>query len=115
MATRKKSPKNSSKHPGKNPDKKLRRTLDARPDTLDFRDRMFVPTLCEVPEEMTLQAYEKRLGGKALILDQGEEGACSGFGLAATCNYLLRTRKVYPSKTPVSARMLYEMAKRYDE
>ena len=25
------------------------RTLDARPDTLDFRDRMFEPTLVEVP------------------------------------------------------------------
>ncbi len=25
------------------------RTLDARPDTLDFRDRMYQPTLIEVP------------------------------------------------------------------
>ncbi len=95
--------------------KALQRTFDARPDTLDFRDRMFVPTLIEVPEELSMNAYENRLRGKALILDQGEEGACSGFALAATCNYLLRTRKVYPDKTPVSPHMFYETAKLYDE
>lgn len=95
--------------------RKLGRTLDARPDTLDFRDRMFVPTLCEVPAELTLADYERRLRGKALIMDQGEEGACSGFGLAACCNYLLRAREKYPDKSPVSPRMLYEIAKRYDE
>jgi len=101
--------------PGTAAAKALQRTFDARPDTVDFRDRMFVPTLIEVPEELTLEAYEKRLGGKALILDQGEEGACSGFALAATCNYLLRARKVHPSRTPVSPHMLYETAKLYDE
>lgn len=93
----------------------LKRTFDARPDTLDFRDRMFVPTLVEVPQEMTLAAYQQRLRGKPLILDQGEEGACAGFALAAMCNYLLRSRRVYPSKTPVSPHMLYETAKLYDE
>jgi hypothetical protein len=57
----------------------------------------------------------KTPGGKALILDQGDEGACSGFALAATCNYLLRTRKVYRDKVSVSPYMLYETAKLYDE
>lgn len=28
------------------------RKFDARPDTLDFRDRMFEPTLVEVPTKM---------------------------------------------------------------
>lgn len=101
--------------PGNAAAKALQRTFDARPDTIDFRDRMFVPTLVEVPEELSLAAYEKRLRGKALILDQGEEGACAGFALAATCNYLLRARAVYPDKKPVSPHMLYETARLYDE
>lgn len=92
-----------------------RRVLDARPDTIDFRDRMFVPTLAEVPEKIPLAAFKKRCGGRPLVLDQGTEGACTGFGLAAVCNFLLRTREVYPSRAASSARMLYAMARRYDE
>ena len=88
------------------------RTLDARPDTLDFRDRMYEATLYEVPTEIDLPDYRK---WKVPILDQGTEGACTGFGLATVANYLLRRRRVVPDPTPVSARMLYEMAKRYDE
>jgi hypothetical protein len=86
--------------------------LDARPDTLDFRDLMFTPTLVEVPTERPLDAYRVL---KAPILDQGREGACTGFGLAAVVHYLLRTRKVVPDKDEVSPRMLYNMARRYDE
>jgi hypothetical protein len=92
--------------------KRTRRTFDARPDTMDFRDRMFVPTLVEVPSRKPLELYRKI---KPPILDQGSEGACTGFGLAAMANYLLRIRAVVRDKTPVSPRMLYEMAKRYDE
>lgn len=88
------------------------RRLDARPDTVDFRDRMYEATLVEVPPRIDLAAYKKK---GVPILDQGREGACTGFGLAAVANYLLRSRKVQPDKTPVSPRMLYEMAKRYDE
>ncbi len=88
------------------------RNLDARPDTLDFRDRMFEPTLVEVPTRITLTSYQ-RLG--VPILDQGQEGACTGFGLATVVHYLLRKRKVVSNKVSVSPRMLYEMAKRYDE
>ena len=88
------------------------RTLDARPDTLDFRDRMFEPTLIEVPVRRPLQEYRK---AAVPILDQGSEGACTGFGLAAVVHYLLRTRRVVPDRTQVSPRMLYDMARRYDE
>ena len=90
----------------------VRRKFDARPDSTDFRDRIFEPTLIEVPTHLSLSEYQK---SKPIILDQGEEGACTGFGLAAVSNYLLRTRDKYPDSTPVSAKMLYEMAKRYDE
>ena len=89
-----------------------RRKLDARPDTTDFRDAMYVPTLIEVPTHIPLGDY---LEYEVPILDQGREGACTGFGLAAVANYLQLRRKVVPDKVPVSARMLYHMARRYDE
>lgn len=88
------------------------RTLDARPDTLDFRDRMFEPTLVEVPTQRPLEDYLKV---RVPILDQGSEGACTGFGLATVVHYLLRTRRVVPDRDEVSPRMLYNMARRYDE
>lgn len=87
-------------------------TFNARPDTLDFRDKMFVPTLYEVPIQISLEEYK---AWKVPVLNQGHEGACTGFGLATVANYLLRRRKVVPDPKPVSPRMLYEMAKRYDE
>ena len=90
----------------------VKRTLDARPDTLDFRDRMFEPTLVEVPVRRPLEAYRRR---RVPVLDQGREGACTGYGLATVIHYLLRTRTLAPDNTPVSPRMLYEMARRYDE
>ncbi|MDP3749696.1 MAG: C1 family peptidase [Phenylobacterium sp.] len=88
------------------------RVLDAMPDTLDFRDRMYIPTLVEVAPASDLAAY-RRLN--VPVLDQGREGACTGFGLATVANYLLRVRRILPSADEVSARMLYVMAKRYDE
>jgi hypothetical protein len=76
-------------------------------DSLDFRDWIYEPTLRALPEAC--------LPKKAWlhVLDQGEEGACTGFGLAAVVNYLIRARSGRPSER-VSARMLYEMAKRHD-
>src|SRR6185295_1662813 len=92
--------------------KPTKRTLDARPDTLDFRDRIFVPTLVEVSTELRLKDY-KDVG--VPILDQGAEGACTGFGLATVANFLLKRRAVVPDPNPVSPRMLYNVARRYDE
>ena len=88
------------------------RIYNARPDTIDFRDTMYEPTLIEVPTRKAIEDYKKL---KVPILDQGQEGACTGFGLATVAHFLLRTRKVFPDKTNVSPRMFYEMAKRYDE
>jgi predicted alpha/beta hydrolase family esterase len=88
------------------------RTFDVRRDTLDFRDKMFVPTLIEVPTERELARYREH---RVPILNQGSEGACTGYGLATVVNYLLTTRKVVSDCNPVSPRMLYELAKRYDE
>ncbi len=88
------------------------RTYDARPDTLDFRDKMYSANLYEVPSQMELETFKL---WNVPVLDQGQEGACTGFGLATVVNYLLLQRKIMPDKDPVSARMLYEMARRYDE
>lgn len=88
------------------------RVLNVRPDALDFRDQMYVATLYEVPTMIDIQEYQKV---NVPILDQGQEGACTGFGLATVANYLLRRRKFVPDMNPVSARMFYQMAKRYDE
>ena len=73
---------------------------------------MFEATLIEVPTERPLASYLK---AAVPILDQGQEGACTGFGLATVIHYLLRTRRVVPDRGEVSPWMLYEMARRYDE
>lgn len=90
----------------------LVRVYNARPDTLDFRDKMYQASLYEVPVEITLDDF-KTWG--VPVLDQGQEGACTGFGLATVANYLLRRRKIVSDPSAVSPRMLYEMARRYDE
>jgi len=66
------------------------RKLNARPDTLDFRDLMYSPTLVDVPIERPLAQYRE---ARVPILDQGREGACTGYGLATVVHYLLRTRR----------------------
>ncbi len=86
--------------------------LDALPDVADFRDRLFEPTLIEVPIRVDL-AFFKSVG--VPVRHQGNEGSCTGFALATVAHYLLRVRRVEPDDVPVSSRMFYEMAKRYDE
>ena len=80
--------------------------MDAFPDKIDIRDWVYHPTL----QALTDEACNSDLVPE--ILDQGTEGACTGFALAAVINYLLHERKV---KRRISPRMLYELARRYDE
>ncbi|MCE2968634.1 MAG: C1 family peptidase [Burkholderiales bacterium] len=113
----KKSPARAAAAPAPRP------RLDARPDRLDFRDLNYRAALRSLPPTFPsagdvarlLPAYVKA----GLILNQGSEGACTGFGLACVANYLLWLRHLDSgSKAPfarVSARMFYEMARRYDE
>jgi hypothetical protein len=99
------------------------RTFDARPDRLDLRDLPYRPPLRSLPpqypDDKAVREYLASYVRQGLILNQGTEGACTGFGLACVVNYLLWTRHVrLKSKKrfeTVSPRMLYEMAKRYDE
>ena len=87
-------------------------------DPLDLRDLMYESTLQELPFALD---NRRRV---PVVLDQGREGACTGFGLAAVVNYLQYNRQsTKPAQKKqlktvrhgASARMLYEMAKRYDE
>jgi hypothetical protein len=96
--------------------------FDARPDRIDLRDREYQPRLRSLPPQFpdvaSIQKHAKNYANANLILDQGEEGACTGFGLAAVINYL-RWRQALEQETPiplkVSERMLYHLAKHYDE
>ncbi|WP_298273517.1 C1 family peptidase [Geobacter sp.] len=112
------------------PTKEIRgRTFDARPDRIDYRDRIYNPPLVSLPEQYPdpefigtyLADYTKVHG---LVLDQGREGACTGFGLAAVINYLqwrkhletvLKNDRKGGKVLRVSPRMLYHMARIYDE
>ena len=69
------------------------RLLDVRPDRVDLRDRIYSPPLESLPElfpsDRQIKEYLPQYRRKRLILDQGDEGACTGFGLAAVINYVL--------------------------
>jgi hypothetical protein len=84
------------------------RTIDILPDMPDIRDRIYQPHLRALhPAVYPRIAFTVR--------DQGQDASCTGFSLAHVIDFL-RFREVGPDKPqPVSARMLYEMAKRNDE
>ena len=86
--------------------------LDAAKDPLDLRDIYYEGNLEELPP------WVNNRGKVPFVLDQQKEGACTGFALAAVVNYLLHNKAGAPMLKRAeggSARMLYEMAKRYDE
>jgi hypothetical protein len=99
--------------------------LDARPDRIDFRDRPYLPPLRSIPHQYPsdkyiagyLQSYTK----DGIILNQGNQGACTGFGLAAVINYIfweqwqLQERPADLKPKVVSPWMLYNNARVYDE
>jgi pimeloyl-ACP methyl ester carboxylesterase len=79
--------------------------LTATADLPDTRDWTYQPALVQLKTSIS-----KPRG--PIILDQGAEGACTGFGLGAVINLLNQRRN---SRTRVSVRMLYEMARKHDE
>lgn len=108
--------------------------LDARPDRIDFRDREFRPQLESLPHkypsDQLLGLFFDEYLAHDMVLDQGPDGACTGFGLAAVVNYLTWYRKAKdhwrakgisnPTSLPlpdeqVSEWMLYNTARLYDE
>ncbi len=107
-----------------------KRLVDVRPDRVDLRDRPYRPPLISLPAAWPdLDLAVKKLLPKyvkhGMILNQGDEGACTGFGLAAVVNYLLWSAenldeygdlvKGGTKVARVSERMLYHLARIYDE
>lgn len=85
---------------------------DANRDSFDSRDMIYAPALVELPPHL-YPNWEW-----IFPLDQGQQGACTGFGLAAVINYQLASRHGRRPAKPtdrVSARMLFQTAKRYDQ
>lgn len=96
------------------------RTFNASKDPVDLRDRAFMPRVQSLPDCFPDDAHVKQLLpgyiGAGLILNQGQEGACTGFGLACVINYLRWRKGGYQAPIEsVSPRMLYNYARRYDE
>ncbi|HEY4143532.1 C1 family peptidase [Pinirhizobacter sp.] len=96
------------------------RPLNASKDPVDIQDRLYTPPPTSLaacyPDDATVAAFLPRYTAAGLILDQGNEGACTGFGLACVINYLRwRIHKEPATFTSVSPRMLYNFARRYDE
>lgn len=88
-----------------------RRTAAGRHPTTAVQD---VPDLRDWPFEPSLNRLRRYVTPPRglQILDQQQEGACTGFGLAAVINLLNKQRG---SRVRVSPRMLYEMARLHDE
>jgi Papain family cysteine protease len=85
-----------------------KRKLDILPDMPDIRDRIYQPNLRALHA-----AIFPRLAFS--VRDQGNDSSCTGFSLAHVID-VLQFREIGPdSPRRVSARMLYEMAKRNDE
>jgi len=97
-----------------------RRASLTKKDAADLRDRLFLPMAVslpdEFPEQKQLTQFLPAYTGAKLILDQGREGACTGFGLTCVINYLRWVKAGWPVKMEsVSPRMLYTLARRHDE
>ena len=107
------------------------KTFDARPDRIDLRDLPYRAPLKNLPPQFPTQEmiddFLPLYAKTKMLLDQGKEGACTGFGLAAVVNYLrweywvrdnVRARRSPNHGQPapkVSPRMLYQNARLYDE
>ena len=90
------------------------RVLNVLADATDLRDRIYEPALLDLALSMDPPGPDI-----SPILDQGHEGACTGFALASAITLMNKQRHLRltpPSDAPpASARMLYEMAKINDE
>jgi len=107
------------------------KVLDVRKDRLDLRDRVYMPVLKDLPKtypdftdiELIIKCYK----ATDMILDQGADGACTGYALATVINYL-QWKKVISENyrdflenplgfeiKKVSSKMLFNLARVYDE
>jgi Papain family cysteine protease len=84
------------------------RKLDILPDMPDIRDRFYMPHLRPLK-----QAIAPRIAFS--LRDQGHSSSCTGYSLAHVIDVLRFSDNLVENPQRVSARMLYEMAKRNDE
>jgi hypothetical protein len=107
------------------------RVLDVRKDRLDLRDREYRPLLKSLPKEYPnindIDDIVKCYRAINMVLDQGNEGKCTGYALATVINYLLwrdsiKDRYMDFLENPlgfeikkVSEQMLFNLARIYDE
>jgi hypothetical protein len=99
---------------------KIRPRLTAKHDAPDLRDRTYLPPpislAAEFPASKEIASLLPKYSKAGLILNQGSEGACTGFGLACVVNHLRWQQQGTPTMLDsVSPRMLYTFARRYDE
>lgn len=87
----------------------LPRVLNVRPDPPDFRDQPYEPGFLPLQDQCIPEP--DRLPRPR---DQGDLGSCTGQALAAVVD-VLHARAAGAARPLVSARMLYEMARHYDE
>ncbi|MCK1389753.1 C1 family peptidase [Bradyrhizobium sp. 1] len=106
------------------------RKFDARPDRFDFRDLPYRARLVSLPpaypSDQLIERWFSVYRNADMVLNQGQEGSCTGFGLAGVVNYLkweLANTDPITADDPKaakeiarrSARMLYQNARLYDE
>jgi len=82
--------------------------LDILPDLPDIRDRIYQPHLRALPAGIYPRIPFP-------VRDQGRSSSCTGFSLAHIVDHLRFRETSADNPRPVSARMLYEMARRNDE
>lgn len=91
-----------------------------RPDALDFRDRIYTPTLDSLPPTFNARPYANAKA-RARVKDQKLTNACTGFALSALVEHLLdQSNRLPPAQKAtalgrISPYMLYYFARRYDE
>jgi hypothetical protein len=93
----------------KSPKKPVRKLMALR-DRSDDRDVLYKPVITSVPRSITIEDVKKR---GIPVLDQGEEGACTGFALATVIHESMR--RTWGTVDQISPWMLYHNAQKYDE
>ena len=98
----------------------VKRSLTVRKDQTDLKDRPYLPPTTGLreayPSDAEIVSFLPVYTRAGLILNQGTESACTGFGLACVVNYLRWSKAGYPPQMEsVSPRMFYNFARRYDE
>jgi hypothetical protein len=94
------------------------RSRATRKDPPDLRDRLYQPAPIVLPEmcPSPSDASKHLKNYRQLVLDQGSDYSCTGYGLACVINFARWQKSDWQPDLPsVSARMLYNYARRYDE